>query len=141
MNDDLPYEHTEDALEIKESSDYGTIQINNDVVANIVAMTARDVPGVHSLVGGGFGEDIRGFLGKRKDKVAGSVSITENSDKAYVISLKLVLTFGVELAKVAHQVQVSVKEQVQNMTNKEVAKVNIIVEDVHASSDAPEEEE
>ena len=59
-----------------------------------------------------------------------AVTILEQEDGSYHIGVKLILSFGVQLAKVAQSVQVAVKDRVENMTNKDVSKVNIIVDGV-----------
>lgn len=114
---------------IHEDSGLGSISINNEVVANIVAMAAREVPGVVSLASGGIKDDIAGLFGGKRE--AGSaVSIKEETDGSYHIRIKLILTFGVQLAKVAQSVQEAVRDQVENMTNKDVSRVDVIVDGV-----------
>jgi uncharacterized alkaline shock family protein YloU len=130
-----PFENLEP---IQEDSGMGNISINNEVVAEIVAMAAREVPGVVSLASGGIKDDLAGLFGGRKDG-SSSVGIQEEADGSYHISVKLILTFGVQLAKVAESVQVAVRERVENMTNKDVSKVNVIVDGIRRE-DAPDEE-
>lgn len=130
-----PLEHMEP---IQEDSGLGNISINNEVVAEIVAMAAREVPGVVSLAGGSIKDDIAGLFGGRRDSTA-SVSIREETDGSYHISVKLILTFGVQLAKVAQSVQVAIRERVENMTNKDVSKVDVIVDGIRRE-EAPVED-
>jgi len=134
MENENQFDEVED---IQENSSLGSIQINNEVVANIVAMAAREVAGVHSIASGGLRDDIAGFLG-RKDS---SISISEDAQGRYIITVKVILYFGVQLAKVAADVQVAVRDQVENMTNKEVAKVNILVDGVRTQDSAEKEED
>jgi uncharacterized alkaline shock family protein YloU len=114
---------------IQEDSGLGSISINNEVVANIVAMAAREVPGVVGLASGGIKDDIAGLFGGKRDG-GSSVFIKEEPDGSYHIKVKLILTFGVQLAKVAQSVQEAVRDQVENMTNKDVSKVDVIVDGV-----------
>lgn len=128
-----------DSLEpLHEDSSLGSISINNEVVANIVAMAAREVPGVMSLASGGLKEDIAGFFGSKRD---GSVSIREDENGSYEIGIKLILTFGVQLAKVAEEVQIAIRDQVQNMTNKDVARVNVVVDGIRQNNPKGSEDE
>ena len=129
-----PFENLEP---IQEDSGMGNISINNEVVAEIVAMAAREVQGVVSLASGGIKDDLAGLFGGRKDS-SSSVGIQEEADGSYHISVKLILTFGVQLAKVAESVQVAVRERVENMTNKDVSKVNVIVDGIRRE-DSPAE--
>jgi len=130
-----PFENLEP---IQEDSGMGNISINNEVVAEIVAMAAREVQGVLSLASGGIKDDIAGLFGGRRDS-SSSVSIQEEADGSYHISVKLILTFGVQLAKVAQSVQVAVRERVENMTNKDVSKVNVIVDGIRKEGAVAEE--
>jgi len=137
MSDEPTYTDAELTGSIQEDSDLGSIQINNQVVAMIVAMAAKEVPGVVGLASGGFSEKIEGFFGSKKETSTG-ISVVETEEGPYIIGVKLILEFGVRLAKVAEDVQNAVKEQVQNMTNKDVARVDVIVDGVRAPASADE---
>lgn len=126
-----PAGSTESMEPLSEESGLGSISINNEVVANIVAMAAREVTGVAGMASGGIKDDLAGLFGSKRDSGGSSVSISENSEGAYLVSVKLILTFGVQLAKVAQNVQTAIREQVETMTNKEVARVDVIVDGVH----------
>jgi uncharacterized alkaline shock family protein YloU len=54
-----------------------------------------------------------------------------------VISVKVILRFGVELAKVGEEIQIAVREQVSKMTNKKVARIDVLIDGVRM----PEREE
>ena len=138
MEDESRSENYDNLEPIQEESGEGSISINLEVVAEIVAMAAREVPGVVSLASGGIKDDIAGLFGGRKDATS-SVTIKEESDGSYNIGVKLILTFGVQLAKVAQAVQVAVREQVEKMTNKDVSKVNVIVDGIRREETAKEE--
>ena len=142
MEEETKTKSYENLEPIQEESGEGSISINLEVVAEIVAMAAKEVPGVVSLASGGIKDDIAGLFGGRRDG-SSSVTIKEESDGSYNIGVKLILTFGVQLAKVAQQVQVAIREQVENMTNKDVSKVNVSVDGIRredAPSEAAEEE-
>lgn len=117
---------------LQEDSGLGSIQINNNVVANIVAMASQEVPGVYGLASG---DVLKGLFNKRDV----SVTVDEDSDSRYIIRVKLILVFGVRLAKVASEVQNAVRDQVENMTDKEVARVDVIVDAVRNPDDPSEE--
>lgn len=139
MEDIHKTELTENLEPIHEDSGLGSISINNDVVANIVAMAAREVPGVVGLASGGLKDDIAGLFGSKRDR-GSSVSIREEADGSYHICVKLILTFGVQLAKVAQNVQEAVRDQVENMTNKEVSRVDVVVDGVRRESTTDSED-
>ncbi len=138
MEDENRTEAYDNLEPIQEDSGMGNISINNEVVAEIVAMAAREVEGVVSLASGGIKDDIAGLFGGRRDG-SSIVSIQEEADGSYHIGVKLILTFGVQLAKVAQAVQVAVREQVENMTNKDVSKVDVIVDGIRREDGSTEE--
>lgn len=137
MQDNNAEENIESHDLLQEDSGLGSISINNDVVAHIVAMAAREVPGVVDLASGGLKQDIAGLFGSRKES-GSAVAIQEQPNGSYHIKIKLILTFGVQLARVAEAVQQAIRDQVENMTNKDVARVDVIVDGV--KRDEPEEE-
>ena len=126
MSDETPFPESEETTLIQEDSGLGTISINNDVVAMIAAMASKKVDGVVMLATGNFTERV---FGGKKEASTG-VSVVETEDGPYVITVRLILEFGVRLAKVAEDVQVAVRDQVQNMTNKDVARVDVFVDGV-----------
>lgn len=128
-NTEAPFDVDNSFEPIQEQSGLGSISINNQVVATIVAMAVKEIPGVVSLASGGLKDDIAGLFGGKRD-TGSAISITETAEGAYHIGVKLILTFGVQLAKVAEEVQHAVKDQVETMTNKDVAKVDIVVDGV-----------
>jgi uncharacterized alkaline shock family protein YloU len=56
--------------------------------------------------------------------------------------VKLILAFGVQLAKVAQSVQLAIRDRVENMTNKDVSKVNVFVDGIQREDavETPEED-
>lgn len=126
MQEDETQNELDAPISIQEDSDLGSININHEVVATIVSLAAREVPGVVSLAGGSM---LSGFLGGRRSDITG-VSISEDEDKNYVIGVRVILLFGSPLAKVAEDIQIAVRDQVENMTNKDVARVDIVVDGI-----------
>ncbi|MCD8483220.1 MAG: Asp23/Gls24 family envelope stress response protein [Verrucomicrobia bacterium] len=126
--------HEEEHNSHNQNDSLGSIHINHDVVASIVNLAAREVNGVVAVGSGGLKEDLAGLIGKKS-----GVTISEDESNGYAISIKLVLTFGVQLAKVAEEVQYAVKEKVEYMTNQGVARVDVTVEGVRYPE--PEEDE
>ncbi|MCC5839285.1 MAG: Asp23/Gls24 family envelope stress response protein [Opitutales bacterium] len=129
MQENENQDELEASISIQEDSDLGSIHINHEVVATIVSLAAREVPGVVSLAGGSIRDGLTGFLGGRRSDIVG-VSISEDEDKNYVIGVKVILLFGSPLAKVAEDIQIAVRDQVENMTNKDVARVDVVVDGI-----------
>ena len=84
-------------------------------------MAAKEVPGVFGLASGSF----QGLFNK-----GGVISVDEDAGGNYRIRVKVILIFGVRIGKVAEEVKRSIKEQVEIMTDKEVSRVDIVVDEV-----------
>jgi uncharacterized alkaline shock family protein YloU len=108
--------------------DLGEIKINHDVIASIVRLAAQQVPGV-AAVGGGFVDGISELLSKREADKRG-VKVTEDAHGAYAIEIRIIVTFGSEIGRTAYAVQVATRKQIIAMTDKAVARVDVIVEGV-----------
>ena len=110
----------------EEPSGLGSIQINLAVIKSIVRMAAKEVEGVIAVGKGGIVDDVSSFIKKE----SGSGIHVEEENDSYFITVRLILAFGYELAKTADEVQRAVRDQVSRMTNKHVAKVDIMIEGV-----------
>ena len=110
----------------EEPSGLGSIQINLAVIKSIVRMAAKEVEGVIAVGKGGIVDDVSSFIKKE----SGSGIHVEEENNTYFITVRLILAFGYELAKTADEVQRAVRDQVSRMTNKHVAKVDIMIEGV-----------
>jgi uncharacterized alkaline shock family protein YloU len=114
---------------IAEENNAGVIKVSHEVVASIVRIAVMAVPGVVAVgAAGGFKEEIVGLFNKRDG--APGIAVTENDKGTYEITVKVVLRFGVELAKVGEDVQNAVREQVTKMTNKKVSRVDVLIDGV-----------
>ncbi|MBC2596320.1 Asp23/Gls24 family envelope stress response protein [Ruficoccus amylovorans] len=112
-------------LEATENSD--EIHINIPVVANIVKMAALQVDGVYS-VGGTFADGLWETLGAKK--MDRGVEVREDEAENYLIQIHVEMRFGVSIASTAKVVQQAIRDQVEAMTSKGVAKVEVFVDGV-----------
>jgi len=119
----------------EESNSLGDIRINHSVVASIVRLAALEVVGV-AAVGGGFVDGIAEIFSKKGDERG--VRVEEDEVGDYRIEIRVILRFGVELATVGNQIQQRIAEQVEKMTSKSVARVNVVIDGVR--NDDPEKE-
>lgn len=120
----------------EEQSTLGEIRINHSVVANIVRIATLSVPGVHSVGGGRF-EGIADMFGKKEGEKG--VRVSEDEGGTYEIEVRVLLDFGVELAKTGGQIQQTVRDEVSKMTSKDVARVDITIDGVHVNEKSAEE--
>lgn len=116
----------------------GDIRINHSVVASIVRLAALEVTGV-SAVGGGFVDGIAEMFSKKGDERG--VRVEEDEAGDYLIEIRVILRFGVELAAVATQIQERISEQIEKMTSKNVARVNVVIDGVRTVEEEKEPEQ
>ncbi len=101
----------------------GKISIADDVVATIAGIAATEVTGVSKLAGN-ISKELIAKLGKKN--LANGVTI-EIVDSLVYVDINLELEYGNSIKKVSEEVQVKVKQSIENMTGLKVAVVNVIV--------------
>ena len=112
----------------EESTSLGDIKINHSVVASIVRLATMEVDGVFAVGGGGVVEGIAEFLSKKESERGVRVADTEGG--AYDIEVRVVLKFGVDLAKVGMQVQETVRDRIVDMTSKPVERIDVVIDGI-----------
>jgi uncharacterized alkaline shock family protein YloU len=122
----------------EEQTSLGQIKINQSVIASIVRLSALQVEGVHA-VGGGLVDGIAEIFSKKESDRG--VRVTEEESGGYFIEVRVVMRFGVELAKVAMQIQEQVTEKVSQMTMKGVSRVDVIIDGVKVATKGDEEKQ
>jgi uncharacterized alkaline shock family protein YloU len=108
------------------STDLGVVRINNDVIIAIASIAATEVKGVNRM-GGSLGKTLVDMLTK-KSNVKG-VRI-QSSDADVKLSVSIVVDYGVDIPRIADEVQENVKRAVEKMTGLVLSEVDVIVEGV-----------
>ena len=122
----------QDSAQRDRTTDLGVIRINNDVIASIAA---TEVKGVRRM-GGGFGKTLYEMLMKRTS--AKGVR-TDNTDNEIKLTVSVVVDYGVDIPKIADEVQDNVKRSVEKMTGLVLSEVDVVVEGVESSVGKPRE--
>ena len=110
----------------------GNVNIADEVVAVIASLAASEVKGVAGMAGGvagGFAE----LLGKKN--LSKGVRIL-NEDGKITLSLTIIVEYGAKIPNVAWEVQEKVKSEVENMTDLEIAAVNVAVEGIDVPAES-----
>ena len=119
----------------EDSNTLGEIHINHSVVASIVRLAALEVPGVAEVCsGGGIVDGITEIFSKKSDERGIQIDKDEVGD--YKIQIRVILYFGVELAAVGNEIQQRIAEQVEKMTSKSVANVDVIIDEVRTAEES-----
>lgn len=129
-------------MENNTSTSMGELVISEEVISAIATNAAKDVEGV-----AGFSNrpvDVMNTIKKGSLKVMSPVRVLADGDDLN-ISIYVNMRPGIKIRKAAEDVQVAVKDSVQNMTGRLVSKVNVIIAGIEfeepKSSDEPCETE
>jgi len=110
------------------SNGLGSIRINHSVIAGIVRLATQSVKGVVNVGGAGVVEGLTDFFAKKESERG--VSVTECEDGGYEIEVRVVLRFGVDLAKTGTVIQDSIREQILSMTGNHAKIINVVIDDI-----------
>ena len=117
-------------------TDHGTTTIEENVVAKIAGMAARQVPGVY-----GMGNAVRrafsavtARIPTPQTNVAGGISVQKGETQA-AVEVTVVVEYGVSIVEVSNAIRRNIIEQIEGTTGLEVVEVNINVTDVHLPDD------
>lgn len=108
-------------MDVVKESAKSSLKISDDVIVTVSKLAALDVKGVAALSG-----EVSKMSKIRKN---GPIKISMIGDVA-AIDVNIVIKSGEKACEVAQEVQLSVKENVQNMTGVTVARVNVNVSGV-----------
>ncbi len=114
----------------------GRTTIADVVVSKIAAIAAREVPGVHELVGQGMGAAVSGLAQRvtRADSRSTGVNV-EVGEREAAIDFRLIVEYGVSIPELAAAVRSNVMDRLQAMTGLRVTEVNIDVVDLYFAED------
>ncbi len=105
----------------------GKIKIAHDIILTIARHTAKEVDGIVSIKGGLPGGIMELFSKKTTTKAGVKV---EKLDTEVVINLAVVINYGAIIPEVVRKVQEKVKASIESMTDVQVSKVNVFVQDI-----------
>src|SRR5215831_8411005 len=110
----------------------GRTTIADVVVSKIAGIAAREVPGVHDLVGQGMGAAVSGLAQRvtRADARSTGVNV-EVGEREAAVDLRLTVEYGVSIPDLAVAVRGNVMDRLQSMTGLRVKEVNIDIVDLY----------
>lgn len=108
------------------TTELGIIKINNNAITTIASTAALEVKGV-ARVGRGIGKTIYEILMRRGGKNGVKVYASENELR---LILYVTVDYGVDITRIADEVQENVKTAVEKMTGLVVSAIDVIVEGV-----------
>ncbi|MBC8078997.1 MAG: Asp23/Gls24 family envelope stress response protein [Gorillibacterium sp.] len=104
----------------------GFIRISDDVVATIAGMAAIDTQGIAAM-SGGISEGLAKRLSGRNAQKGVSVEVGQLET---AVDLRVIVLYGYRFQDVCRELQLNVREAIENMTGLRVVEVNVKVEGV-----------
>ena len=109
------------------TTEFGDIKIENEVIAKYAGSAAVECFGVVGMASVNMKDGIVKLL--KRDNIKHGVNVIIK-DESLVIDLHIIVAYGVSISAVADNLISNVKYKVEEFTNMEVNKINVIVEGV-----------
>ncbi|KAB8128470.1 Asp23/Gls24 family envelope stress response protein [Gracilibacillus oryzae] len=125
-------------LHVGEPSQLGKVEIAPDVLEVIAGIATTEVKGVSSMRGN-FASGVAEKLGKKAHGKGIKVDLT---DSGVAIDVHTVVDYGYSIPKVAENIQINIRQTIENMTAINIKEINIHVVGVQMENqEFPESEE
>jgi len=118
----------EEHLHRERATDLGVVRISNEAISTIASVAAMEVKGVCRM----GAVSPRAFIGSLLNKYSAKGVRIEMRDGEVKLTVSVVVEYGVDIPRVADEVQENVKRAIEKMAGLVPAEVDVIVEGVHA---------
>ena len=117
------------------STDLGVVRISNDAISTIASVAAMEVKGV-ARMGGGIPKALIDRLLNRFSSRGVRIQMKDGEIK---LTVSIIVEYGIDIPRVADEVQENVKRAVEKMAGLAPSEVDIVVEGVRPN--VPSEKE
>ncbi len=108
------------------TTDLGAVKINNNAITTIASIAAMEIKGVNKI-GRGIGKRLFDFLSKKGATKGVKIIATASDIK---LTVYITVEYGVDITRIADEVQENVKMAVERMTGLVLSGVDVVVEGV-----------
>ena len=119
-------------MSAKLENQYGTINIENEVIARIAGLTAIDCYGIVGMAAKNVKDDIFQLL--KVESLTKGIKISVQEDRI-VIDMHIIVEYGTNITAIAENTISTVKYKVETVCGINVEQVNVFVERVYVSTD------
>ncbi|EHL96018.1 hypothetical protein HMPREF9103_02566 [Lentilactobacillus parafarraginis F0439] len=120
-------------MAVKIKTKFGTVDIENDVIANVVGGAATDNYGVVGMASRNQIRDNMNDILNRENYFKG-VEVKQR-DNEILINVYIIVAYGNKISEVAKAVQAKVKYDLQSMLGVTANSVNVIVQGVQVANE------
>ena len=110
------------------ATDLGVVRINNDAITTIASIAAMDVRGVYKM-GAGSRKNIRDLFCRKHSSRGVRIDMKESEIRLIV---SIVVEYGMDIPRIADEVQDCVKRAVEKMTGLIMSEVDVVIEGVRS---------
>ena len=108
-------------------TDLGKIKIHTDAINSMALIAAKEVEGVAGVTSGTMGR-FCDFLGLGSNCSGVKVELKENNEVDIVVSI--VVEYGKDVPRIAHQVQENIRQAIEKMTGLIPANIDVKVKGI-----------
>jgi uncharacterized alkaline shock family protein YloU len=116
------------------TTDLGVVKINNNAITTIASIAAMEVKGVNKI-GGGISKKLYELFTQKGSTKGVKILTNENELKLIIY---ITVEYGVDIPRIADEVQENVKRAVEKMTGLVLSGVDVVVEGVRFPQAAKE---
>lgn len=109
----------------------GEIKVSNEVISVISGMALNDIEGVYSIA-----EDKE--TGNYSKKLLTKGIVIDYKDESVNVTVKIIVKYGFDVNEVARNVQLKVKDALENMIGFKVKDIAVVVSGVHTQEETEE---
>lgn len=120
-------------MAVKIKTQFGTVDIDNDVISTVVGGAATDNYGVVGMASRNQLRDNVNDILKRENYSRGVV-VTQN-DNGISIDVYIIVSYGTKISEVSKNVQSKVKYNLESMLGVTANSVNVVVQGVQVLAD------
>jgi len=117
---------------IQKSTDYGNIELTNDVIATICGGAATECYGV---VGMASQKMIDGFYDLLKRDNYSKGIVVSQGETGIIVNLYIIVGYGIKISEIVYEVQKKVKYVLENTIDIQVEAVNVYVQAMRLTDD------
>jgi len=115
-------------MQSKIKTEFGTIAVENEVIARIAGLSAMECYGVVGMAARSLKDGFVRLL--KMENLSRGVSIAATKDGELIIGLHIVVEYATNLAAIADTLQSNVRYAVQEAVGLSVKEVNIAIEGI-----------
>lgn len=120
-------------MQSKIKTEYGTIGIENEVIARIAGLAAMECYGVVGMAAKSLRDGLVRLL--KIESLSRGVVLKNTENGELLIDLHIIVDYGTNLAAIADTLQDNVRYKVEESVGKRVRQVNIYIESIRAEQE------